>query len=145
MERLRHATVQQRPEIIISTANIAFLITRFMLFFGHFNYGRRGILDRTHTRLFTFESLNELLEQAGYKIMEVRGVPAPYPRALGGNSLSRALIAINQVLIKLSPGLFSYQIFIRAKAQPTVEHLLSETIHTSEEMKKEGNPELAVS
>lgn len=107
-----------------------------MLMFGHFNYGRKGILDRTHTRLFTFNSLTELFEQSGYKILEMKGVPAPYPKALGDNFVSRAMIWCNLAFIKLSRGLFSYQIFVRATASPTVEHLLSETIDSSVEMKK---------
>ena len=37
----------------ISTGNIAFLLTRLGLLAGQFNYGPRGILDMTHTRLFT--------------------------------------------------------------------------------------------
>src|SRR6185436_11111818 len=57
METLRAATGRKRPEIVLTTANIGFFITRFMLLLGHFNYGRKGILDRTHTRLFTFGSL----------------------------------------------------------------------------------------
>jgi 2-polyprenyl-3-methyl-5-hydroxy-6-metoxy-1,4-benzoquinol methylase len=136
MEQLRHASVMRRPEIIITTANISFFVTRLMLLFGHFNYGRQGILDRTHTRLFTFSSLAELLNQTGYKIVELGGIPAPYPKAIGDNIWSRALLAINQILIKISRRLFSYQIFVRAQAMPTVEHLLSETIHASEAMRQ---------
>src|SRR3954463_11991065 len=58
MDELRFAAVCKRPEIVITTANIGFFVTRLMLFFGQFNYGRKGILDATHTRLFTFRSLN---------------------------------------------------------------------------------------
>ena len=61
-----------------------------MLLLGHFNYGRKGILDRTHTRLFTFNSLRELFEQTGYKVLEMRGIPAPFPRSLAmGGSVAR--------------------------------------------------------
>ncbi len=136
MEQLREAAVSKRPEIVLTTANVAFFITRFMLLLGQFNYGRKGILDRTHTRLFTFRSLEELFDQTGYKVLEARGIPAPFPKALGDNVLSRALVAINQALIQVVPGLFSYQIFVRARALPTVSHLLVETIGTSEELKK---------
>jgi hypothetical protein len=128
MEGLRAAAGGRRPEIVLTTANIGFGITRFMLFLGHFNYGRKGILDRTHTRLFTFNSLKELFDQTGYTVLEVRGVPAPFPKALGDNVVGRFLVAANQLLIGISKGLFSYQIFIRARALPTVPALLSETI-----------------
>jgi glycosyltransferase involved in cell wall biosynthesis len=136
MELLRHATGRKRPEIVLTTANIGFFITRFMLLLGQFNYGRKGILDRTHTRLFTFKALRELFDQTGYQVLEVRGVPAPFPKALGDNALGRLLVAVNQFFIRISKGLFSYQIFLRARAMPTVPALLSETIERSGEMKR---------
>ena len=131
MERLRHAAVHRRPEIVLTTANIGFFVTRFMLILGHFNYGRKGILDRTHTRLFTFSSLRELFEQAGYEVIDMKGIPAPYPNAVGRGLLGKLLIWINRGLIHVSRGLFSYQIFIRAAAKPSIEHLLTETIDFS--------------
>jgi glycosyltransferase involved in cell wall biosynthesis len=136
METLRAATGRKRPEIVLTTANIGFFVTRFALLLGQFNYGRKGILDRTHTRLFTFRSLRELFAQTGYKVIEESGIPAPFPKAVGNNTLGRLLVTLNQLAIKLLPGLFSYQIFLRAQALPTVPALLTETIDRSEEMKK---------
>lgn len=136
MDELRYATGCKRPEIVISTANIGFFATRLMLLGGEFNYGKRGILDATHTRLFTFRSLRELLLQAGYKIVETRGIPAPFPKALGNNRLSRFLVRLNAALIRMNRGLFSYQIFIRAQALPTVNNLLAETIDTSDRLRE---------
>ena len=136
MEKMRSAAGSKRPEIILTTANVAFGITRLMLFLGNFNYGRKGILDRTHTRLFTFQSLRELFYQTGYKIIEIQGIPAPFPKALGENAIGRAFVALNEFLIKINKGFFSYQIAIRARALPTVPALLSETIERSKEMKK---------
>ncbi len=136
MDELRFAAACKRPEVIITTANIGFIVTRLMLFFGQFNYGRKGILDATHTRLFTFRSLDALLEQSGYKILEVRGIPAPFPKAIGKNAVSRFLLGINQALIGISKSLFSYQIFIRAEAKPTVHNLLGETIESSDRLRE---------
>jgi len=139
MEMLRGNAIHKRPEIVLTTANIAFVVTRFMLLIGQFNYGRKGILDRTHTRLFTFRSLKELIEQTGYNVIEIVGIPAPIPRALGNGLLSRVLMLINSALI-LFPfmrGLFSYQIFIRARARPTVSNLLEQTIETSKKLREE--------
>ena len=131
MDELRFATGCKRPEIVLTTANIGFFATRFMLMLGQLNYGKKGILDVTHTRLFTFRSIRELLAQSGYKILEVRGIPAPFPLALGRTFLARCLLAINSALIRLSKGLFAYQIFVRAEARPTVNNLLKETISSS--------------
>jgi glycosyltransferase involved in cell wall biosynthesis len=136
MDELRFAAACKRPEIIITTANIGFVVTRLMLLFGQFNYGKKGILDATHTRLFTFRSLRALLDQSGYSVLEVRGIPAPFPKALGTNFLSRLLLSVNQLLIRFSKGLFSYQIFVRAEAKPTVHNLLRETIESSNTLRE---------
>jgi len=53
MELLRDALkFSPHVKLIVSTGNIGFFITRFALLLGQFNYGSRGILDITHTRLF---------------------------------------------------------------------------------------------
>ncbi len=145
MESLRAAAVTKRPEIILTTANIGFFVTRFALLFGQFNYGKKGILDRTHTRLFTFRSLRELFEQTGCVIHEMRGIPAPFPKAMGMGILSRMAMLVNQFLIwtGLFRGLFSYQIFVRAQARPTVPALLQQTIATSEQLRAEIKKEAA--
>lgn len=135
MEMLREASALRRLEIIITTANIGFVVTRLLLFFGHFNYGRKGILDRTHKRLFTFAAFHELLEEAGFTILESTGIPAPYPKALGDNPLSQFLVKLNALLIRINKRLFGYQIFVRAQANPTVSHLLRETEAMSSAMK----------
>jgi glycosyltransferase involved in cell wall biosynthesis len=111
-------------ELIVSTGNIAFIVTRLMLLFGQFNYGKRGILDLTHTRLFTFSSLSRILQQAGFVVVETKPIPVPFPLALGNNLVSDLSFSLNSFLIRISPGLFAYQMIIRAKAQPTVESLL---------------------
>ena len=139
MEMLRANAVHKRPEIVLTTANISFFITRFMLLLGHFNYGRKGILDRTHTRLFTWSSLRELFEQTGYTIQEIRGIPAPFPNVLGNGFLGRLAMLVNGVLVRTwgLRSLFSYQLFIRAKARPTVPNLLENTIAESEKLRAE--------
>jgi glycosyltransferase involved in cell wall biosynthesis len=136
MENLRVSAKTNRPEIVITTANVGFFSVRLMLLLGKFNYGRKGILDRTHTRLFTFESLTELLQQTGYSVLEVKGIPAPFPKAIGDNFLSKVFLSLNQWLIKIRKGLFSYQIFVRVKSHPTVQHLLSETLEASCSLKE---------
>jgi glycosyltransferase involved in cell wall biosynthesis len=131
MEALRKQTAGRRPEVLITSANVAFFVTRFMLAFGQFNYSRKGILGIGHRRLFTFKSLRALLEQAGYEILEARGVPAPFPLALGANFWSKTLLRINGMLLTFSKSLFAYQVCIRARALPDSRHLLTETISGS--------------
>jgi hypothetical protein len=54
---------------------------------------------------------------------------------MGDNVISRLFIRVNQVLIAVSKGLFSYQIFVRAVAKPTVHNLLGETIESSDRLR----------
>jgi glycosyltransferase involved in cell wall biosynthesis len=125
LEQLKSAlSLKPSVQLFLSTANIGFCVTRFMLSIGQFNYGKRGILDLTHTRLFTFGSFERAVKQAGFDIVERVGVPGPVPLALGENSLSRMLLGINRLLIHVSRGLFSYQIFLRVRPQPSLELLL---------------------
>ncbi len=135
MEEMRFAARRHRPEVVITAGNVGFFVTRLMLLFGGFNYGRRGILDRTHRRLFTFGSLGKLLAQTGYRVIETKGVPAPFPLAVGDGWLSRWLLRLNQALIWVSPSLFAYQIFVRAQALPSVHHLLEQTVQTSDTLR----------
>jgi glycosyltransferase involved in cell wall biosynthesis len=122
-----------RPRVIVSTGNVGFIVTRFMLLLGQFNYGKRGILDLTHKRLFTFASLRRLLEQGGFDIIETRGIAAPFPLAMGDRGVSRALLAVNRFLIPIFKGLFSYQIFVVAEVRPSLEALLQSAIQKSSE------------
>ncbi len=108
-----------------------------MLLLGQFNYSRKGILGLRHRRLFTFKSLRAAIDQAGYEILEARGVPAPFPLALASNYWSSALVKLNQLFLRFSKTLFAYQICIRARALPNSRNLLTETISTSETLRAE--------
>ena len=124
LERLRKQFDHRPKRLILTTPNIAFAVQRFMLMTGQFNYGKAGILDRTHTRLFTFRSIRQLLRDAGFRIKTMRGVPAPFPKVLGDGLLGRAAVMVNVGLIRLSKTLFSYQIFVEAESTPDVDFLV---------------------
>lgn len=122
---LRKQFTHDTRTVVLTTPNVAFVVQRLMLLLGQFNYGKRGVLDRTHTRLFTFRSIGQLLDDAGFRIKEVRGVPAPFPKVLGDGILGKTAINANLALIRLSRTLFSYQIFVVAETTPSVEFVLS--------------------
>lgn len=126
LERLRSG-FDHRPRLVIATVpNIAFLVTRVMLLLGQFNYGRKGILDRTQRRLFTFRALRRLLEDEGFRLRGLRGVPAPFPKALGDGRAARLLLGINRLLIGVARGLFSYQVIAVAESTPAIGFLLDD-------------------
>jgi len=114
-----------RPKtLILTTPNVAFVVQRLMLMMGRFEYGRRGILDLTHKRLFTRRSLKRLLRDAGFEIVEFRGIPAPFPLVFGNGWIGKFLVWVNSLLILVSKGLFSYQFFVRAEGSPDSKFLL---------------------
>jgi len=127
-ERMKYCT---RTKVIVTTPNVGFFIIRLMLFLGQFNYGKRGILDLTHKRLFTFASIGHLLEQRGFHVSTHVGIPAPFPVALGRGFLSRFLLALNSMLLRLLPTLFSYQILVVAEPRPSLEILLQRALDES--------------
>ncbi len=133
LEKLRSQFEHEPKTLVLTTPNIAFFIQRAMLLVGQFNYGKAGILDRTHTRLFTFRSLRHLLRDQGFKIKEMRGVPAPFPKVLGNGVLGKTALAANLALIRVSKSLFSYQIFVVAESTPDVDFVLRDTKKKSAE------------
>ncbi|MCE4564264.1 glycosyltransferase [Maribellus sp. CM-23] len=136
MDTLREQFLLSKPTIIITTPNIAFFITRLQLLFGKFNYGKEGILDKTHKRLFTFKTLRRSLLQCGYQVKTQQGIPAPFPKALGLNIIGKTLLGINRLLIVLSKSLFAYQIYMEVSPTPVVKALLDQTIEKSNQKKQ---------
>ncbi|NNM46348.1 glycosyltransferase [Knoellia koreensis] len=124
-EELRHGLGATPRLVIVTTANVAFVVTRLMLLMGQFNYSDYGVLDRQHNRLFTFRTLRSLLEHAGYDVLEVKGIPAPFPRALRTRWLANLLLTVNRALIGVAPRLFSFQVMVVARSRPHLDELLA--------------------
>ncbi len=141
-EQLREAArFAPTTRLVVSTGNVASIWTRVMLGLGQFNYSKRGILDITHTRLFTFGTLRRLFEQANFETLEVRGIPAPFPLVFGKGRLARFLLRANELLIAVRSSLFSYQALIVLRPRPSLPYLLSQA--RAEAQRKIGEGRLA--
>lgn len=114
-------------QLLISTGNVAFIVQRAMLAMGQFNYGPRGILDMTHTRLFTQRTIERLFRQGGFQIAESFGLPVPFPLAIGDNTTSRALVRLNDLALKVGERLFSYQLFLNLRPPVNLSDLISQS------------------
>ena len=125
LERL-HQSTHSNPKIrlLVTTGNIGFFVNRLQLLFGFFNYGKRGILAPSHTRLLTFASSKRLFEEAGFQVIDVDAAPAPYQFAFGDNWFSRLLTTVNKMLIHINKNFFGYGIILELKPAPTLSHLL---------------------
>ncbi|GAA3212707.1 class I SAM-dependent methyltransferase [Oerskovia jenensis] len=75
---LRSAVEILAPEgqIVISIPNVAHGSLRLALLQGRWRYRDTGLLDRTHIRFFTLESLHEMLVEAGLAAKTVRATTA---------------------------------------------------------------------
>ena len=131
LDTLREQLKLSPATVILTTPNIAFGLMRLQLLLGQFNYGKVGILDITHCRLFTFKTFKHLCEECGYIVKDLKGIPVPFPKALGDNLAGRLLLGLNQLLIKINKSLFSYQIYAELRPTPVVGNLLAHTIKTS--------------
>ena len=102
-------------KLYASTGNIAYLPLRMSLLVGWFNYGRKGILDLTHTRLFTVASFRRLLQNGGFRVDQIIGFGPPVQDL--ARSEAPFVKFIDRLFSKLArvwPKLFAYQIFIEA-------------------------------
>ena len=63
--------------------NIANITVRLGLLFGVFEYRDRGILDFTHLRFFTMRTIRREIENAGFRIIAVRGSSVPIRLIIG--------------------------------------------------------------
>ncbi len=93
---------------MLTTPNVANWTMRLSLLAGRWRYTERGILDRTHTHLFTRATLVETVEGAGYRVVELDHT-APVPR-LGTPAVERVAHAVAGV----RPSLFAYQFLLVA-------------------------------
>jgi len=121
----KEMTLKKNCKLIISTPNIANIFIRIMLLFGQFNYGKKGILDKTHKRLFTLSSFKRLLVDTNFKIEKIIAIPPPFPLAISNNFLSKSLLTIFTFLNKLRMSLFAFQFMLIVKPKPSLELLLS--------------------
>lgn len=107
LERLR-PLLADGGRLVLTTPNIANWAMRLGLLAGRWRYTERGILDRTHTHLFTKKTLEHALAQAGFRIVAF-DVTAPVP-GVGAEAVERAAHA----LARLRPSLLAYQFVVAA-------------------------------
>ena len=76
---LRTARRKLKPTgfIVTSLPNVAHGDVRLSLLHGSFQYRELGLLDRTHLRFFTAESIRELLRDAGLTVVDTKRVIVP--------------------------------------------------------------------
>ena len=92
---------------VICLPNVAHWGTRLQIALGQFNYQPTGTLDATHLRFFTVISARQMIEAAGFRLLR-------FDPIIGGR-MSGHLRPAWQLLARLRPGLFAYQLLISAR------------------------------
>ena len=101
--------------LIISVPNLMHYRHRVQLLCGRFEYTEAGVMDYTHFRWYTFESLKRLVESNGFTIVKTKiGGEIPCHSVLGLLPHWLTNIAKN-ILFFVSPGLFGHEIVYVAK------------------------------
>ena len=120
--RCVHDALAPDGRAFISVPNIANVTVRLGLLVGVFEYRDRGILDYTHLRFFTMRTIRREIENAGFRIVAVRGSSVPI-RLIIGRWMPEFLLRIGERLLtwitRVWRSLFAYQIVIVAEPLQT--------------------------
>ena len=102
-------------KVLMSLPNVANIWVRLNLLFGRFNYSRVGILDETHLRFFTLQTMKQLAADSGLDVISVNATPIPLPVMLPSTSRGHSLSFLhflNWCLTKVRSTLFGYQFIL---------------------------------
>jgi SAM-dependent methyltransferase len=103
--------------LIVALPNILHWKQRGRFLRGEFRYTVGGLMDSTHLRFFDWNTAGELVERAGYRIIErtaTGNVPLPFFRDL----MPRFAMKIDKKACALVPGLFGWQFIFVATQEP---------------------------
>ncbi|MDA2929804.1 bifunctional glycosyltransferase/class I SAM-dependent methyltransferase [Acidobacteria bacterium AH-259-O06] len=109
--------LKESGRMILSTGNIAIWFYRLSLLLGRFNYGGKGILDKTHVRLYTRSSFESSIERAGLKIIDRKYTTIPFElvfESVRERVVVRLLDEFYYLIVKAWPRLFAYQCVVEA-------------------------------
>lgn len=98
-------------KVIISIPNVAHWSVRFSLLLGSFQYGERGILDKTHLHFYTLKSFRQMLRENNYSVVHESATPLPLLDSFPviGLPCFRWIHWTDVILTRLWKTLFGYQ------------------------------------
>lgn len=116
--RLVHEAIESDGRVYVSVPNVANITVRLSLLFGRWNYAERGILDRTHLRFYTRDTISAELRENGFEPLKIEVTTMPIRLVLDSRvpaSLIRFLERMLLPLTAIAPSLLGYQWVITAK------------------------------
>jgi glycosyltransferase involved in cell wall biosynthesis len=121
------AVMKPGATLYASTGNVAYVLLRLSLLAGQFNYGKRGILDLTHKRLFTIYSFTKLLRNSGLTVEAIHGFGPPIRDMIGESPALRAADASSGFLAHHWPRLFAFNFLVVAHKAPELDEIYART------------------
>jgi hypothetical protein len=77
--------------------------------------------------------MRRLMEEAGFTVESMRGIPAPVPLVVKSRFASKLLMRLQAAAIWMFPAVFSYQMYLVARPRPLLETLLNNaSAHSAE-------------
>jgi 2-polyprenyl-3-methyl-5-hydroxy-6-metoxy-1,4-benzoquinol methylase len=127
------AILKPGGRLYASTGNIAYFALRLSLLLGQFNYGKRGILDLTHRRLFTIYSFRKLLINSGFAVRDIRGFGPPIRDMVGQGTVLRTADTSSAVLARWWPQLFAFNFLVVAEKEEELDDIYARTAASAAE------------
>ncbi|HON56176.1 MAG TPA: bifunctional glycosyltransferase/class I SAM-dependent methyltransferase, partial [bacterium] len=121
--------MKPHSKLYISTANIAYLPVRISLLLGQLNYGKRGILDMTHKRLYTIPNFKLLLEQYGFKVEKIIAFPPPISDLISKRKFMQFIEKLHYHISNFWKNLFAYNFLVIARRTDSLEEIFEKTIN----------------
>ena len=116
--RLIKQSLAQDGKLFVSVPNIANITVRIGLLFGVFEYRDRGILDNTHLRFYTMRTIRKEINDAGFRIVAIRGSSIPLRLIIGRFTpefVLRVFERLLTIVTRVWRSLFAYQIIVVAE------------------------------
>lgn len=111
-----------RAQMLVSIPNVRNLtVAAALLVGGTFEYTERGLLDVTHLRFFTLDSIHQMFEQTGYGVEKLRPILLPqlgklYQELKGGTATLRfGRLALEGVSAEEAAELCAMQFILRCR------------------------------
>ena len=100
--------------LLLSLPNVGYLGLIAELVLGEFRYRQEGLLDQTHLRFFTRQSLLEFLAGHGWQATRLETIPVPLAESEFGSAAGRLPPPLLRRLLSL-PDAQTYQFVVEAK------------------------------
>src|ERR1035441_4173494 len=91
--------------VIFSIPNMTHISVRLMLMGGHFQYGKTGLLDKTHLHYYDLDEIKRVFAEAGFTISKLDWVRRDIPAELLKRQLKEIGLTPSALFIKKSKDL----------------------------------------